>query len=177
MLTLSELYQNILWLSVPLFLISVAVMIYCIDRLITSKRQALILDIPLMEQQEIKFAQTGPVVLSIEGPLFTTRFNGLSYKLSTSDGRSIRGRRTVFRNSTSGLLNAKTDLMIYCIPEPGCYNFKVEGLGDTLEKDADHRLVFSRPHMASVIGYLLGITLGSMSLFGSLVFSLLRLTQ
>jgi len=177
MLTLSEFYQHILWISVPLFFISAASLFYCIRSLIRSVRRAQILGIPLLERQEIEFAKAGPVVLSIEGPLFTTRFGCLSYELSKGDGTSIQGRRIIFRNSTSGFSKVKMDLMTYRIPEPGRYVFMVDGLSASRDTDAEHRLVFSKPPIASSIGYVIGITLSSVFLIGSLVFSILRLTE
>lgn len=177
MLTLSELYQHILWISVPLFFSSVASLFYCIRSLIRSVRQAQILDIPLMERQEIEFAKAGPVILSIEGPLFTTRFGGLSYELSKSDGTSTQGRSIIFRNRWSGFSRVKMDLMTFRIPESGRYIVKVDGLGASRERDAEHRLVFSIPHLASSIGYVIGITLSPVFLICSLVFTLLRLTE
>lgn len=177
MLTLSEFYQHILWISVPLFFISAVSVFYCIRNLIRSVRQAQILSIPLLEQQEIEFTEAGPVVLSIEGPLFTTRFGGLSYELNKGDGTSIQGRRIIFRNSTSGFSKITMDLMAYRIPESGHYIYQVHGLGASREKDAVHRLVFSKPHIASSIGYVLGITLSSVFLISSLVFSILRLIE
>jgi len=68
-------------------------------------------------------------------------------------------------------------LMTYRIPQAGRYVFKVDGLGASREKDAKHRLVFSKPHFAISMGYVTGITLSSVFLIGSLVFSLLRLTE
>jgi len=87
--------------------ISAALLFYCIRSLIRSVRRAQILGIPLLERQEIKFAKAEPVVLSIEGPLFTTRFGGLTFELSKGDGTSTQGQSIVFRNSTSGFSKVK----------------------------------------------------------------------
>ena len=84
--------------------------VFRIKSLIRSVRRAQILGIPLLERQEIEFAKAGPVILSIEGPLFTTRFGGLTYELSKGDGTSIQGRSIIFRNGTSGFSKVTMDL-------------------------------------------------------------------
>jgi len=94
----------------------------------------------------------------------------ITYELRKGDGTSIQDRSIIFRNSTSGFSKVKMDLMTYCIPQPGRYVFKAAGLGASRDKDAEHRLVFSKPHIASTIGYVTGITLSSVFLIGSLVF-------
>ena len=65
---------------------------------------------------------------------------------------------------------------VYETPRPGRYVLRVQRLGAAQERDAAHRLVFMRPHLAQSVGYVIGIVLSAQVFIASLVFFLLRLT-
>ena len=86
MLFLSYIYRNGLWISVPLFFIAVALLVYFIMNVIRAVREAHRLSVPLLEQQEIEFAEAGRVVLCTQGPLLSFRFGKLDYELAERPG-------------------------------------------------------------------------------------------
>ncbi len=57
---LSYIYRNGLWISVPLFILSVALLAYFILNVIRVVKQAHLRSVPLLEQQEIEFSRGGP---------------------------------------------------------------------------------------------------------------------
>jgi len=175
--TLVELYQHILWITAPLFFISAASLVLFIRNLVRLQRQSLMLSIPLRQQQDIEFMKAEPLILCLHGPWLTTRFGGLTYELSRMNGILVQGRGVWFRSRSSGFTTVTMELYRYAIPEPGRYRLKVNGLGARQDNDSEHSLEFARPHIAKSISYVIGIVLSSILVIGSLVFSLLRLTE
>jgi len=162
---------------VPVFGISAAMLVFFILGVIRVVRQAHILSVPLVEQQDIEFTEAGRVVLCMEGPLLTTRFGNLDYQLSLAEGMPVEGRTTWFHAKTSSLSKVRMELKSYELPRRGRYVLRIKGLGPGSKPDADHRIVFMRPHLATSIAYVVGITLSACLLIGSFVLFILRLTD
>lgn len=177
MTMLTYIYRNGLWIAAPAFLISTIFLSIFILNLVRLARQAPILRIPILEQQDIEFAEAGPLVLSIEGPILTGRFRKLSYELSQGFGTPVDGRTTWFHARTSGLRKVRMAIRSYEIPEPGRYILRINGLEAGQENDADHRLVFTRPHLFRIFGNVIGIILSAGLSIGSIVLFCLRLTD
>ena len=174
---LNFLYRYGLWISVPAFGISAAMLVFCILSVIKVVKQARILSVPLLEQQEIEFTETGRVVLCMEGPLLSTRFGNLDYELRVAEGMPVEGRTTWFHAKTSSLSKVRMELKSYELPRRGRYILSIKGLEPGSKPDSEHRIVFMRPHLAVSIGYVIGITLSAGLLIGSLVLFILRLTD
>lgn len=107
MISLSVLYRNGLWISAVVLVISAASLGFFILKVIRLAKQAQIISVQLLEQQDVEFATSGRAILSIEGPMFTNRFANLRYELSTRDGTRVVGRRSWFPTRTSGLSKAR----------------------------------------------------------------------
>ncbi len=165
---LSYIYRNGLWISVPLFIISAALLAYFILSVIRVVRQAHLLSVPVIEQQEIEFTEEGRVVLCTQGPLLSFRFANLDYELA-GDGIPIEGRTTWFHAKTSGFSWVRMEVKSYRIPRPGRYVLRVKGLEPGSTVDSNHQIVFMRPHLARSIGYVIGIVLTGLFFIGSIV--------
>jgi hypothetical protein len=174
---LSYIYRNGLWISVPLFIISAALLCFFILSVIRAVRQARLLSVPLLEQQEIQFAEEGRVVLCTQGPLLSFRFAKLDYELTGDNGMPLEGRTTWFHSRTSGLSWVRMEVKSYRIPMPGRYVLRIKGLEPGSTTDSEHRIVFMRPHLARSIGYVIGIVLTSLLFIGSIVLFFLRLSS
>ncbi|RPJ09391.1 MAG: hypothetical protein EHM36_04370 [Deltaproteobacteria bacterium] len=173
---LSWIYRNGLWISAPLFFISAALLCFFILSVVRVVRQAHLLSVPLVEQQEIQFAEAGRVVLCTQGPLLSFRFAKLEYEL-TGDGIPIEGRRTLFRSKTSGFSWVRMEERSYSIPRPGRNVLRIKGLEPGIATDSEHQIVFMRPHLARSIGFVIGIVLAGLLFIGSIVLFFLRLTS
>ncbi len=165
---LSYIYRNGLWIAVPLFFISAALLCFFILNIIRAVKQAHLLSVPVIEQQEIEFTETGRVVLCTQGPLLSFRFSKLDYEL-TGDGIPVEGRTTWFHSKTSGLSWVRMEMKNYRIPRPGRYVLRIKGLEPGSAVDSEHQIVFMRPHLARSIGYVIGIVLTSLLFIGSIV--------
>ncbi len=172
---LSYIYRNGLWISVPLFIISAALLCFFILSVIRVTRQAHLLNVPLMEQQEIQFAEEGRVVLCTQGPLLSFRFAKLDYELTGENGMPVEGRTTWFHSKTSGLSWVRMEVKRYRIPMPGPYVLRIKGLEPSSTADSEHQIVFMRPHLAHSIGYVIGIVISGSLFIGSVVLFLLLL--
>jgi hypothetical protein len=176
MSTLDFLDRNVLWIAPPLMCISALLLGRFIRSEVRLVKEAKILSVPLVEQQNLEFLEAGKVVLCMEGPRFSRRFSGLNYALSTDDGAPVEGRAAWIGVRTTGVKWMRVELRVYEILHPGRYVLRVQGLGAAQERDANHRLVFTRPILAQAIGYVIGMILSFGVFITSLVFFLLRLT-
>ena len=171
----SFIYRNGLWISIPLFIIAAASLVYLIRDVIKVMKQAHLISVPLVETQVLDFTEAGRVVLCMEGPRFTSRFAKLSYRLIGPDGREADSRSSWFRARTSGVSRVRMELAYCEIARPGRHTLQIRGLKPGEAPDADHRIVFMRPHLARSIARVIGIVLASMLLIGSVVLFLGRL--
>jgi hypothetical protein len=174
MSALSFLDRNVLWIAPPLMCLSALLLGLFIRSEVRLVKEAKVLSVPLVAEQNIEFLEAGRVVLCVEGPRFSTRFAGLSYELSTNDGAPIEGRTAWFHATTTGVKWARVEVRLYEIPHPGLYVLRVQRLGPAQARDAEHRLVFMRPHLAQSFGYIIGMIVSFGVFVTSLVFFVLR---
>jgi hypothetical protein len=173
---LSYIYRNGVLVSIPVFVIPAVLLGFFILNVIRVVRQAHLHSVPLLEQQEIEFAEEGRVVLCTQGPRLSFRFANLDYEL-VGDGIPIEGRKTWFHARTSGVSWVRMEERSYGIPRPGRYALRIKGLEPGSAADSEHRIVFMKPHLARSIGCVIGIVFASFLLIGSVVLFFLRLTS
>ncbi len=171
----SFIYKYGLWISVPAFIIAVILLIMCITGVIRTGRRARLFSVPLVERQEVEFAEPCQVVLNMEGPMLSRRFAKLKYELTGPDGMAVKSRPVLFRSSTTGLTKARMELRIYDIAHPGRHVFQILGLGGEKSNDGEHAMVFMRPNLRYVVPYILGIVLTGGLTIGSIVLFFMRL--
>ncbi len=172
----AQLYRHWTWIGPPMMVAGLVALGFMIKSLIATVRKAKVCSLPLVEKQDVVFNEPGPVILNVEGPHFSSRFAGLSYVLTTSDGLPIEGSLVLFRSRTSGFSTVSVSYKQYEIPRPGPYFLRIEGLGRPRDDDPKHAIVFSRPHLPRTIAYILGIILSAGVFIVSLVFFGLRLS-
>lgn len=165
---LSYIYRNGLWVAVPLFVISSALLCFFILGVIRVVKQSHLLRVPLLEQQEVEFVEAGRVVLCTQGPLLSFRFSKLGYEL-TGDAVPVESRTSWFPAKTTGFSWVRMEVKSYRIPRPGRYILRINGLEPGSTPDSEHQIVFMRPHLARSIGYVIGIVLTSLFFIGSIV--------
>lgn len=172
---LAIIYRHGIWISVPIFAIFVVMLIICIAGVVRSIRQARLFDVPLKDRQEIDFTETGAVVLSTEGPMLSRRFAKLTYELTGPDGLAVNSRIALFRARTTTVRKARMELRVFDITLPGRHVFHINGLEGDKPTDAQHRVVFTRPHLRYSMLYVIGIVIASIFTIGSIVLFFLRL--
>jgi hypothetical protein len=166
---LSFLNKNGLWISWPLLGLGVFLLWFFILKVIRLGSTKIICNLPLTAEQEVEFPEAGRVILWLEGPLLTTRFAGIAYELTGSDGSSTKGRRTWFRIHSSSFSRVRIVDRVFEVPHPGRYVLRTNGLGAPRAADDKHRILFMRPYLPQSIGCILGILLGSFLVIGSIV--------
>ena len=175
MTVLSFTYRHGIWISVPMFVIGVLLLVFFIGGIVRTIRQARLFDVPLRSQQDIEFTEAERVVLCMEGPLLSRWFAGLDYTILTPYGAALEGRRSLFRSRTTGITKARMELRYFAIPNPGRYTFQISGLGESKSDDEDHRMVFMKPHLGRIILMIIGIIFSATLTIGSIVLFFLRL--
>jgi len=161
------------WLFAAVSICSAVVLGFTIRGVVRLVRQSRILSVPLREEQDIEFAESGRVVLCLEGPLFTRRFARLGYELAAADGSPVSGRPALFHARTSGFSTVRMEMRVYGIPRPGRYRLRIRGLENSTEADSRECIVFMRPHLGRAVCFIIGIVLSSGLFITGLVFSLL----
>lgn len=174
---LAFVYRHGVWFAVPAFAAGVFLLVQCVGGLVRTGRQARLFAVPLADSQQVAFADAGPVVLEMEGPLFSRRMAGLKYALVGPDGVPVRSRPALFRASTSGVSKGTLELRVFEIARPGAHVFRIEGLGAARDRDAEHRMIFKRPHLGTSIALVVGIVASSALAIGSIVLFALRVAN
>lgn len=170
------LYRNGIWIAIPLFLLSAVALGFFILNLVRLGAKTQLFSLPLAAEQTIEFKEAGKVVLSGEGPLFTSKFAKLQFELSAEAGAPLEGRTTWFHARRTDFSNVKLELMSYTIPRPGKYTLRIRNLEKGAPAETGHHIVFSKPRLIQTIGFILGIVLSAGLLIGSLVLFILRVT-
>lgn len=172
---LDFIYRNGIWISVPLFGIAAAFLAFSVVGLVRLNERSQLVSLPLLNMQTVQFPEAGRVALCVEGPRFTSRFSGLTFDLVSGDGKRLAGSAAWLHFTTSGMSTVRMEMRRFGIPEPGRYTLRIENLGSSRDRDAEHRIVFTKPHLLQTIGYILGIILAGGALIGSVVLFILRL--
>jgi hypothetical protein len=99
----------------------------------------------------------------------------LTFVLETIDGVPVKGGTDWLRATSSGFSTVRMQLQTYHIPQPGRYVLRIGGLGAPQARDAEHAVVFTKPHLADVIGNVLGVIAATALVTGSIVLFVLSL--
>lgn len=174
---LAHLYRHGIAIGALGFGLFAFLLVQCIAGVIRTGRQARLFSVPLVERQEVTFAEAGRVVLAMEGPLLSRRFAGLEYELVGPDGAKAPQRSALFRARTTGFSKARLELKVFEVRVPGRYVFRILGLAGAQLGDAEHRMVFTRPHLATSLAYVVGIVLSAGLAIASVVLFFLRLAN
>jgi len=169
------LYRYWIWAGPPMFLAALAGLVYAIAGVVATRKRAYLFRLPLRTEQEVAFLEAGVVVLSTEGPRLSRRFRGVKFALRGIDGGAVPRRAALFRARTSGISTVSTEDSIFEVPRPGRYLLTTAGVRAERDHDADHALVFTRPHLGRTVVFIVGIVLAAGVMITSLVFFLLRL--
>ncbi len=177
MALLTFFYKNGLWLSWPVCGLGMFLLWFFIMTVVRLGDKNRLFSLPLEAEQSVEFREPGQVILWLEGPLLTSRFGGLSFELTGSDGSSLKGRMALFRQGSSGFSKVRIADRIFTIPYPGTYVLHSKGLGASKPGDEKHRIIFMRPYLSQTIGCILGILLGAFLAIGSIVNFFIRLSE
>jgi hypothetical protein len=172
---LNFIFRHGFLISPLLFVGSAALLSFFILGLVRMGDKSLLASFPLQERQMVQFPEAGPVALDMEGPRLSKRFADLAFDLVASDGSPVAGSTPWLRAKSSGLSVIRMEMLEFSIPGPGRYTLHTRNLGGAQDRDNEHKLVFTKPHLPLTIGYILGIVASAGLLIGSVVLFVLRL--
>lgn len=147
------------WILPLIYISSFVLAIHFIRRLTRVIREAHVLSVPLVEQQNVDFTETGKIILCSKSPPLSMRFFRLGYELTGLTGVPLVGKQRWFGARTSGFSWVRTELWSYDIPMPGSYRLRISGLRLNDKPDEKHKIVFMKPHLGRSLGYVVGIVL------------------
>jgi len=133
--------------------------------------------LPLVAEQPVDIGQAGRVILWLEGPLLTTRFKGVNFELTNTDGALVKGRLALFRQGSSGFSKARMADRVFTIVRPGRHVLHAKGLGAPRNGDERHGLLLMRPFLVQTVRCILGIVAGAFLIIGSVVGLLILLSR
>ena len=159
-------------LAIGLAVVGAATLVYSILQLLKLLRESVIVRLPAKEEQDVRFANPGPVLLCIEAPHFSTAFAGVDFAMRDDSDREVPSTPILFRAKVSGFSRVRLSLRTFEIARAGRYRLFARGLerGRDLSNLA---LVFVRPFAGAMVGWILGITFGGMALIGGTVLTAL----
>lgn len=172
----SFLYRNAFWTAPPMFLAGGVLLACLILSLVGMVRRSRLVTLPLVPQQAVHFAAAGRVVLCTEGPILSRRFSGLNYELA-EDGRPVASRPVVLRSRSSGFSSARMEARVFVIPGAGQYTLSVKGIPADTRADAEHKLVFMKPHFGKTVLHIIGMIAAGTLVIGGIVLFGLRMAS
>jgi hypothetical protein len=135
-------------------------------------RDSILVRLPAVPEQDVRFDAPGTVVLCIEQPHFGAAFAGVAFSMRDEGGREVPSTPIVFRSKVAGFSRVRLAVRAFEIARAGRYRLAASGLagGDL----SDAAIVFAKPFVGAMVVSILGITLGGMALIGGIVLASLR---
>ena len=152
-------------IAIPLGAILLAASVIYLVRLVERSR---LFDVDLVDRQEIRFSESGSVVLHIRGPARNRRRPRLSFEIrDPSIGAMVESKATLPSRIGSSK-GARFAMRRFEITHPGPYLLLAGGL-EKLGDLSRWKVVFARPMEGRLLASILSIVLGSLAfLFGIL---------
>lgn len=163
--------KNLLFVTLPLLLVSGLALMKGIARLIAASRVDELAKLPLASGGTVDIREAGEVVLSLRGKIGSTAFAGASFALHDAAGKAVPSRMIVARSLRSGL-DGETTLAVcrFAIPAPGRHRLQASGF-DPERIDGNNRLVLARPGGTPLILSVRWVVTAAVALLASFVFS------
>jgi hypothetical protein len=164
-----------LFATVPGALAGAALLVVAIRGLVRALRVETLARLRVVAEQAFTLAAPGPVVLTVEGPLGTTKFASLEFTVVGPDGRTLPTHMIVFRRSST-TLGGTTQLALrrFETTAAGSYVLRVTGV-DPGTDYGSCAILLTRPTGALLPLWIVGTVAGALLLLGGLVGSILLL--
>jgi hypothetical protein len=159
--------------TIPAFLLGAFVLGTTIRRLVRVTRGSVVVAVPLVPQQTVRFESDEPRLhLNIEGRLMQRGLSDFSYQIEADSGaaRSVSMQRLLVRTSVSSGTRSRLSLFELTPLRAGRYLLRIGGIvpGGDYE---DARVVFTRPIGTAIVTNVIGIVLSAAIVIGSMVAS------
>lgn len=167
---------SVLFVGVGTFSLGMYTLCILIARLRKTLRDAVELSVPIQENQRIAFPTSGEKCLHVEGPLFTTKFAGLTFELIDERAqRPVQLRPVLFRcSTTTGLSRARLMFKRFFIDHAGIYLFSIHGMPSGFDS-SKLAIVFTKPYRTQAVSSIIGLVLSGMLVIASIILTSLIL--
>lgn len=164
-----------LLLTVPGAVVGAMLLAVAVRGLVRGLRVDTLARLRVAAEQPFEITTPGPVVVTVEGPLGTTRFAALDFTVAAPDGRPLPTQMIVFRrNSTTLGGTTKLALRRFDARTAGTHALRIGGIDATTDY-ADCAVLLTTPTSALLPLWIVATVAGAMLLLGGLVGSILLL--
>jgi len=150
-----------------------ALLVFSIVRLLRVLRESILVRLPAVPEQDVRFAAAGTAVLCIEQPHLGTAFAGVDFAMRDDYGHDVPSTPIVFRSKVSGFSRVRRSLRAFDVARAGRYRLVASGIAPGRDM-SDAAIVFARPFTGAMVLCILGITFGGMALIAGIVLTSLR---
>jgi hypothetical protein len=162
------------WLiaTVPGALVGAALLVVAIRGVVRAMRVETLARLRVVDEQAVAIAKAGPVVLSVQGPHFTTKFGSLSFTVRDADGRGVPTSMIVMRAHKTSLGGTTTlTLRRFAAERPGTHALRVGGIDPSTDY-ADCAILLTTPTSALLPLWIVGIVASAGLFVGGVVLSI-----
>ena len=171
--------HELLWISVPIFLLGLTLTPVLIVRLIKIVTGNDIATVPLLPEQlvdlkpgKLALIAESPTLLFSKGQLPSTTFSRLKYELCRHPERTpVQLNAVSFGATTSGYSKARLSLYTFELNDGGPFQLNIAGLSDT-ETEDDLKLVFAYAKHGNLAATIVGLVFAAIATMGGLTISL-----
>jgi hypothetical protein len=145
---------------------------YTIVRLVAVVRASVIVRLPAIAEQDVTFAEAGPVVLCIEQPQLSGALSGVDFAMRDGFGHDVPSTPIIFRTKVAGFSRVRLSVRSFEIAHAGRYRLIANGIASG-QANPSAAIVFARPFAGAMVLWILGIVLGGFGLIGGIVLTAL----
>jgi hypothetical protein len=158
-----------LLLTLPVAVVAMGALGWTIRSLLRTMRGAVVLSVPMMPRQVVRFEQPGEYALNIEADSQLAVIASLTFTLVDTERRTAVPLRTALvRTRVSSFSRARRELYGFSIAAPGNYVLRVDGAAESLA--ASHpAVVITRPFHGALVLHVLGLVASGALMIGSIV--------
>jgi hypothetical protein len=142
-------------LTVPLFVVSVWLVIRTALSLTRRVRGSVVASVPLLERQSLTLPDSGAYALFVEGKRMSRDFGGLDFSMEDRDGRGVPMHAAVVRTSVSGFSRVRLQVRSFYLSSPGSVTLHIVGIRPI--SDPENRIVIGRPFTGALVAHVLAL--------------------
>jgi hypothetical protein len=164
-------------LTIPIGLIALGLLAWTVVSLVRTVRGAIVMSVPLREEQRVTFDRGGELALNLESGSFLRNLGGLGFGVSTTgSGTTIPLHPVLFRTEVSSFSRRRLELYSFTLPAAGSYLLRVTGINSAADPATD-AIVFTRRFRGALVFHVLALIALGGTFIGSIVVSAFALSD
>jgi hypothetical protein len=165
--------MNMLVLPAATFALLTVALVWCTRSLIRDNRADTLASVPVTNEQEIRLAAGGNVVVLMEVPRTATDFRSFEIQLvnkTTRQALQLKYSLGMGQESVYGVTTMKVPFGGFPAAPDSVYSARITGLQPGKDY-SDYRLMFSRPYLARMARQIIGIVICGVGMLLSILWA------